>query len=122
MKKFKIVYFLPVIIYLLIIALTLISDTLYFTDYSKVILSMAAMVVAAVTLCQGKMWGAVLAVIFYGVWSIWDYYMVYLPWFESRPVDTVVIHSILPAYYICVPVMIYYLFCIIDAISRERKR
>ena len=121
MKKFKIIYFLPVIIYLLIIALTLISDTLYFTDYTKAVLSMAVMVVAAVTLCKNRIWGAFFAALFYGVWSIWDYYMVYLPWLDSRPVDTVVIHSIMPAYYICVPIMIFYIICAIKVKRDIRK-
>lgn len=113
MKKLKIIYFLPVIIYLLIIATTLISDTLYFTDYTKAVLSMAVMVVAAAILYKGKIWGAVLTVIFYSWWSIWDYYMVYLPWLNSQTPDTVVAHSYLPAYYITVPVIAYYLLCII---------
>lgn len=120
MKKVKIVYFLPVIILALIMLAVLISNALYLTDYTALVLNMAVMIVAAITMQKGKIWGAILAIVFYGGWSIWDYYAIYLPWLDSIPQDTVAVHSLVPVYYTAVPVMIYYFICMI-IVKKESK-
>ena len=112
MKKYYILFFVPVIVCAFVICTVFTSDTLYFTEYIMPILIIAVMLFAGVTLCKGKIWGAILAVILFGTSSIWDYYFKYLPWLESKTADTVVVHSYVPVYYIYVPLIIFYLFCI----------
>ena len=112
MKKHSILYFLPAIICFLIIVVATVSDTLYFTEYVMPVVIIAVLILSGVTLCKGKIWGAILAVVLFGGSSIWDYYFTYLPWLDNRPVDAVVINTYVPVYYIYVPLIIFYLFCI----------
>ena len=112
-KKFNLLYFLPAIICFIVIIITMVSDTLYFTNYTAIAVNIAVMLFAGITMCKGKIWGAILTVIFYGGLSVWDYYFKYLPWLNSQIPDTVVVHTYLPVYYIYVPVIIFYIFCII---------
>lgn len=112
MKKLNPLYFIPAIICFLIIVVTTVSDTLYFTEYAMPIVIIAVMILAGVTLYKGKIWGAVLTVIFFGGSSIWEYHFKYLPWLDSRPADTVAVNTYVPVYYIYVPIILFYLFCI----------
>ncbi|MBP1551195.1 MAG: hypothetical protein J6C04_02835, partial [Oscillospiraceae bacterium] len=66
MKKLNPLYFIPAIICFVVIIITTVSDTLYFTDYIAIAVNIAVMLFAGITMCKGKIWGAILTVIFYG--------------------------------------------------------
>lgn len=106
----KILYFLPLIICIFIILIAAVSNVLYFTDYTLLVLNMAVMTFAGLAMCKGKVWGAYFAIAFYAVWSVWDYYVKYLPSKNSTdPFGVVNIHF--PVYGIAVYVIIFYLYC-----------
>ena len=111
MKKLKILYFIPLIICLFIILLAAASDVVYFTDCILLVLNLAVMSFAGIVMCRGKAWGAYFAIAFYAIWSVWDYYAVYLPSKNSAdPFGAVNIHF--PVYGTAIYVIIFYICCV----------
>ena len=111
MKKLKILYFIPLIICLFIMLLAATSDVLYITDYTLIILNLTVMLLAGIVMCKGKAWGAYFAIAFYAIWSVWDYYAVYLPSKNSAdPFGVVNIHF--PVYGTAIYVIIFYMYCV----------
>ena len=105
MKKFKkLYYFLPAIILLIIMAVTCVSDVLYITDYTNLILNFAVMVLSGVLMCKGKVWGAVFGAVFFAVWGIVDY-IAYL----NTPFD--IMNQRIPAIWLSWPVILFYIIC-----------
>lgn len=112
MKKLKkLLYFTPLIVCLVIMLAAWISNVLYVTDYTLLILNLSVMLLAGVVMCKGKVWGAYFAIAFYAIWSVWDYYAVYLPSKNSAdPFGVVNIHF--PVYGTAIYVIIFYMYCV----------
>ena len=115
MKPIKSLYFLPAVICVLFITATFFSNVLYFTDYTMVILNLFVMLMAGVTLWNSKTWGAYLAIAYYAVASVRDYYMVYLP-----KVNLISTDIYIPVYNVFIPLIIYYIFCIVS-VKKSQK-
>ena len=96
---------------MLIMILAAVSNVFYFTDYTLIILNLTVMLLAGIVMCKGKAWGAYFAIAFYAVWSVWDYYAVYLPSKNSAdPFGVVNIHF--PVYGTAIYVIIFYMYCV----------
>ena len=110
----KLIYFLPAIILLIIVAVTCVSDVLYITDYTNLILNFAVMVLSGVHMYKGKIWGAVFGALFFAVWGLVDY-ICYL----NTPVD--LMHQQLPAIWFIWPVILFYLICAVVIAYKKIK-
>lgn len=100
----KSIYFLPAIILLIIVAVTFVSDAMYITDYTNLIVNSVVMICAGALMYKGKIWGAVFGAVFFAVWCLVDY-INYL----NIPFD--IMNQRIPAIWLSWPVILFYVIC-----------
>ena len=100
----KSIYFLPAIILLIIVAVTFVSDVLYITEYTNLIVNSVVMICAGVIMSKGRVSGAVFGALFFAVWGIVDY-ICYL----NTPFD--IMNQRIPAIWLSWPVILFYVIC-----------
>lgn len=114
-KLKKTYYFLPALILSIIVMVACISDVLYFTDYTKLLLNFAVMVFTGVRMYKGKVSGALLGIVFFAGWSVLDYIE-----YMNTPFD--ILNQRMPVIWISWTVILFYLICAIELILKTKNK